>query len=93
MADIYSENRVREIIREETAGHRQETREQAVLLEHIDGKVDVVLELLTNNLKVEGRVNGHETRITDLEADNSITKTTVSVHSNQINVLTKQRNK
>jgi len=91
MADIYSETRVREIIREETVGHRQETRDQAILLEHIDGKVDVVLELLNNNLKLEGRVNGHETRVVDLESDNRITKTTVSVHSSQIKTLTKQR--
>lgn len=93
MADTYSENRVREIIREETSDIREDVRDQAVLLEQIDGNVNVVLELLNNNLKVEGRVNGHETRVTSLESDNRITKTTVSVHSNQIKVLTKQRNK
>lgn len=91
MADTYSETKVREIIREETAEHRKATRDQALLLEHIDGKVDVVLELLTDNLKVEGRVNGHETRIIGLEEDNRMTKTTVSVHSNHIKAYSKRQ--
>ncbi len=91
MADIYSEKRVRQIIRDETSGLRDDVRDQAVVLEHIDGKVDTVLELLTDNLKVEGRVKGHETRVTSLEEDNRMTKTTISVHSSHIKALSKRR--
>jgi hypothetical protein len=66
---------------------QKDARKQGVLLENLDSEFKTVAESISNNLKVKSRVDGHEERITDLEADNKLVKPTVALHSKQIKSL------
>lgn len=61
-----------------------EQRHQGVLLENMESKMDAVLELLTDNLKVTQKVSVHDERLQKLEADNDMVKSTVTLHSGQL---------
>ena len=63
----------------------------AVNFEVIQDDIKLALQMLGDNLKVQGQVNGHETRVTDLESDNVIIKSTVALYSNRLNARDKLR--
>ncbi len=66
---------------------QEEIRPQAILLEKLEHDFQTVAESISNNLKVKGRVDDHEDRLTDLEKYNKIAKPTISLHSKQLKSL------
>ena len=81
MTDTYSEKRIREIVSEETqdiredvAELKQEVYRHGVLFEEIGGKLDTVLEMLTDMFGVKKLTDNHEARIVALETDNRLIK-------------------
>lgn len=83
MADM-TEDKVRKIVREETADIRAELFKQGVLAEDTNDKLRVVLETLSENLKVKRKVDTHEERLDDIEAEQNLLKSTVALHSRQL---------
>lgn len=97
MADIYSENRVREIAREEITDSpiiitllsgvdelKTDLRRMGVVVENIDSKLDVVLEVLSDTARNANRVFGHEERISKLESHQKLISKTLRLHSRQL---------
>ena len=103
MNSTYSEDRVRQIVREETDDMRDDIKAIrgdiddmrgdldgiAISFEVIQDDIKLALQMLGDNLKVQGQVNGHETRLTSMESDNVIIKSTVALHSNRLNARDK----
>ena len=54
------------------------------LLEHTDSNVSVMLGMLTDNLKVKPQLDDHETRLTDIEANQPSIISTLALHSKQL---------
>lgn len=98
MNDTYSDEKVRNIVREEISGLETDVAEMklevkgiGITFEEVRDNIDLALQMLTNHLKVQGQVTGHEVRIVGLESDSVIIKKTVSLHSNEIKALNKRR--
>lgn len=74
MADQYSDNKVRKIVREEVAEIKEEQHKQGVLLEDAISKFDKNIDLLTEQMDVKKQVDNHEERITGLETGQKLLK-------------------
>ncbi len=66
---------------------REEQLRQSVLMEDLDDKFTQVAESISENLNVKSRVDGHQARITDLEANSKLTRSVVTLHSRQLKAL------
>lgn len=88
MTDVYSEQRVREIVDEvitlQTSDIRVELRSNGVFLEEAQGTLRQILELLSKNLRVEKQVVADEQRIDKLEANQQLLTATVRDHSERL---------
>lgn len=60
------------------------TRKQGVLLEDLDERFKADSELLRDNLNVKDQVDDHETRLSGVEADQTLLKRVVKEHSQQL---------
>ncbi len=69
--------------RSELDSFRTELFRLGVLMEDVDNKLDTALEMLGANLKVKRRVDVHEERLDDVEAEQTLLKSTVALHSRQ----------
>lgn len=79
-----TEDKVRKIVREEIVEIKDEVKKQGVLLEDLHAKFDKNIDKLTAQMNVKKQVNGHEERIDDLETEQRLLKTTVTLHSQQL---------
>ena len=70
-------SRIRELISDGS-------RELGVKLEMLEDKMNIVLELLSKNLKVSPVIDDHEKRLISLEADGQLLKSTVALHSKKL---------
>lgn len=67
----------------------QEVQRNAVLLEDLDHKFDTALEALTSNLTIKDQVDDHEERLRDTEATQRLLTKLITVHSRQLNSMTR----
>ena len=79
MLTIQDENKVREIVREETADLRQdvgllkvEVRRNSILLEDLDQKISVIAENVSTSMQNSMRMNNLDERLTVVEHLNGI---------------------
>lgn len=88
MASQLSENTVRQVVREEVASEvaeiKDEQRRQGVILEDLTAKFDKNINLLTRQMAVKKRVDGHEERLKELETGQETIKSVVKIHSEQL---------
>jgi hypothetical protein len=79
---------IRSVVREETADIRQEITHIGGLMESLEHQFQAVAEAVSESLRLIRRIDDHARRITDLEADNRLTKRLISLHSHQLKSLT-----
>lgn len=75
---------IRNVVREEVGGLRGEFNALGVKFEDLGDKVDKALEAISDTLDTKKQVQGHEKRVTSLETDNVLLKSTVKLHSQQL---------
>lgn len=66
------EDKVRVIVREETAGLRTEVRRNSVLLEDLDHKISAIAENVSTSMENSHRMNNLDERLTVVEHLNGI---------------------
>jgi hypothetical protein len=91
MADVYSENRVKGIVREETADMRHdiaelklEVRRIGLIQEDMQDDLKTVLEMLSDALGIRPVVRAHGIRLAALEQEQLLARRTLSSHSREL---------
>lgn len=76
-----------EVLKTDVRSLKFETHRLGVLIEDIYDKINVILETVIDSRKIMDRIENGEARLTILENDNKLIKSTVKHHSQQLKAL------